>query len=488
MRKLAHSIAQWFSRRLELGDTVRPLLAHPVPPGVNWWYVFGSATLTLFILLAVTGTVLATVYVPSAAGAYGSLQELNQNVPLGWWIRAIHNAAASGMVVMIGVHMTQVFVFGAYKYPRELTWLVGVVLFMLTLGMAFSGQVLRFDLSSYWGISVLVAMVGRVPWIGPWLVRTVLGGPYISGATVSRFFAVHVFFIPGLLVLLIGLHLYLVVKRGISEPPERGQTVDPETYDERYEKLLERGEPFYPRPFWKDGVFSALVVLAVVGIAAYVGPHGPSGAPDPTTLHAVPRPDWYFLPLFALLALVPPSWETAIMLGLPVVLVLALGVVPFVFRGGERAPSRRPGAIVLVTVVWGSLAALLWLGKVAPWSPHMDAWTSAPWTAKYVRHRTPLQLQGAVLVQYKNCRNCHQIGGAGGLRGPSLDGVATRLSRDELVRQIVQGGGNMPAFGQHLTSAEVKALVAYLVTLDGQPSSARSGAKERAGPEVAGER
>ena len=244
----------WFERRLELKSTIGPLLRHPVPRGVNWWYVFGSATLTFFAVQVVTGVILAAFYVPSAEGAYGSLQNLNDHVTLGWLVRAIHNVSASGMIVMIGVHMTQVFLFGAYKYPRELTWLVGGVLFLLTLVMGFSGQILRWDASAYWGVSVLASMVGRVPWIGPFIIRLVLGGSYIGGDTVTRFFSVHVFIVPAVLIGAVGLHLYLVVKRGISEPPKPGETVDPATYDARYEALLEKGEPFYPRAFWKDGI------------------------------------------------------------------------------------------------------------------------------------------------------------------------------------------------------------------------------------------
>lgn len=472
MTRWLRKVGDFFESRLELKETLGPLLRHPVPQGVNWWYVFGSATLTLFLVQIVTGALLAMFFTPSADAAYDSLRFLNQEVALGWLLRAVHNVAGSGMIVMVGVHAVQVFLFGAYKYPRELTWLVGVVLLMLTLVMGFSGQVLRWDSSAYWGVGVLAAMMGRVPWIGPALVRIVLGGPYIGGGTLSRFFSLHVFLVPGLILLFVGAHLYLVVKRGISEPPVPGRLHDPDTYDAHYREELERGEPFYPRPFMKDAVFAGLTVLVVVIVAAIVGPQGPGAPPDPSVLAAKPRPDWYFLSLFALLALVPPSLETVIMLALPVVLVVALAVVPFVYRRSERAPRRRPVSVLAVAGLLGAVGVLTWLGEVAPWAPHMLAWSGTPVPEDMVKSRSPLELQGAVVLQQKDCRNCHALEGRGGLKGPSLDGVATRLSKTELIRQVVQGSGEMPAYGKKLSPAEIAAVVAFLQTLEPQTTAA----------------
>ena len=156
---------------------------------------------------------------------------LDYQHPLGWFLRALHYYAGSGMVVMVLVHMTQVFLHGAYKYPRELTWVVGVFLLVCTLGMFFSGQVLRWDPDAYWGLAVAGSMAGRVPVVGPQVVQLLLGGAIIGGDSLSRFFALHVFVIPGALLLLLGLHLWLVLKCGISAPPVPGQAVDPATYD-----------------------------------------------------------------------------------------------------------------------------------------------------------------------------------------------------------------------------------------------------------------
>ncbi len=195
------SLGRWFDVRLGIGETLMPMLRHPVPRALEgpmgWWYVFGSASLTFLMIQIVTGICLSLVYVPSAEEAYESLLYLDYQHPWGWFLRALHYYAGSGMVVMVFVHMTQVFLQGAYKYPRELTWLVGVLLLACTLGMFFSGQILRWDPDAYWGLAVAGSMAGRVPGAGPEVVRLLLGSDIIGAAALSRFFALHVFVIPG---------------------------------------------------------------------------------------------------------------------------------------------------------------------------------------------------------------------------------------------------------------------------------------------------
>jgi ubiquinol-cytochrome c reductase cytochrome b subunit len=209
----------------------------------------------------------------------------------------------------------------------------------------------------------------------------------------------------------------------------------------------------------------SVVILAVLACAAFFGPYGPNGAPDPTITDASPRPDFYFLSLFALMALLPPWTETAILLvGMPLAIVLLLAV-PLIAPAGEKSWRRRPVAVLSVVLIVLVVTTLATLGVRSPWSPIMDAGTALATPVAYVQGRTPLQLQGALVVQNKQCRNCHSLGGEGGSRGPALDGVATRLTRDQLIRQVIQGGGNMPAYGTNLTPAEVNALVAFLETL-----------------------
>lgn len=469
-------IYKWFDSRLGISDTWMPMLRHPVPRELagplGWWYVFGSASLTLFLLQIVTGIGLSLTYVPSAGQAYESLLYLNYQQPWGWFLRSLHYWSGSAMVVMVLVHMTQVFLHAAYKYPRELTWVVGVGLLLCTLGMAFTGQVLRWDPDAYWGVGVGAAMAGRVPGAGPKIVDLLLGGPIIGADTLSRFFALHVFVIPGLLMLLLAVHLWLVLKKGISVPPVPGELVDPATYDAKYEEELRRGEPFLGEAMLKDIVFSALVVIVVVAIAALAGPKGPSAPPDPTLSGANPRPDWPFLWLFGLLSLSPPEAETAIILTLPVILVVALLAVPFISNRGERAPTRRPMAVLLVVVIYAILGVLTYEGQRSPWSPKMLAWSGDAVPVDMIKSKdralSPVELQGAVVFQNKQCRNCHALEGIGGTRGPDLTDVGARLNRDLLIDQVsngTPGGGNMPAYGKQMSPAEMTALADFLVSL-----------------------
>src|SRR3954462_14075683 len=202
--RLIAKIGGWFDHRLQLAAPIREASEHPVPRNTaSWWYVFGSAALIIFCLQVVTGILLALTYVPSAAEAWNSLQALNHDITLGWFIRALHGWGSNFMVAIVLIHMVQVFLFGAYKFPRELTWIVGIFLLLMTLGMAFTGQVLRFDQDAYWGLGIGASIASRVPIAGSAIVKLMLGGPIMAGPTLSRFFALNVFVVPGTLILLV---------------------------------------------------------------------------------------------------------------------------------------------------------------------------------------------------------------------------------------------------------------------------------------------
>ena len=480
-------IGEWFDERLQLGGVIRESMQHPVPSKTaSWWYVFGSAALTIFGLQVVTGILLALIYVPSAAEAWNSLQYLNHHVTLGWYVRALHGWGSNFMVAVVLIHMCQVFLFGAYKFPRQLTWIVGVFLLLMTLGMAFTGQVLRFDQDAYWGLGIGASITGRVPLIGRQAVHLLLGGPIIAGATLSRFFALHVFLIPGLLIGFVGLHLLLVLKLGINEWPMPGRIVRKATYEKEYNELLQKdGIPFVPGAIWKDMLFSAAIIVAIMICAAYYGPFGPSGYPDPTIVQTIPKPDFFFLWLYAMLALLPPEMETPALLIGPVIVIGFLILLPFLAGEGEKSWRRRPVAVVSLLLVAIALGTFTKLATYSPWSPIMDGWSGAPLPVSFLKGRTPLERQGALVFQGKQCRNCHSIGGSGGLRGPALDSVATTLTRDQLVRQVIQGGGNMPAYGKNLNPAKVTALVSFLETLHpaGRPPARDASQTARQQPE-----
>jgi len=464
---LTGRIGRWFDDRLQLGKPMMETMAHPVPrQTASWFYVFGSAALTIFGLQVVTGILLAILYVPSAAEAWNSLQALNHQVTAGWFIRALHGWGSNFMLAIVLIHMVQVFLFGAYKFPRELTWIVGVLLLLVTLGMAFTGQVLRFDQDAYWGLGIGASIASRVPFIGPAIVNLLLGGPIIGGATLSRFFALHVFVVPGLLIAFVGLHLLLVLKLGINEWPMPGRIVRRATYIEEYHQLTRQdGIPFVPAAVWKDIIFSGLVLLSVAVCAVLLGPFGPSGQPDPTIIQTAPRPDYFFLWLYALLSYLPPASETPILLIAPAIGIAVLIALPFLAGEGEKSWKRRPIAVLTVLLAAVALGSLTHLGGYTPWSPVMDAWSADPIPDGYLKGRTALERHGALVLQFKQCRNCHSLEGTGGQRGPALDGVAVRLTQDQLIHQVVQGGGNMPAYRNNLSPAETTALVAFLETL-----------------------
>jgi ubiquinol-cytochrome c reductase cytochrome b subunit len=461
------NIYDWLEHRLQLEGPIKHEIMHPVPrKTASWWYVFGSASFVLLMLQIVTGILLGLVYAPSAAHAWDSLQVLNHDLPLGWFLRAMHGWGSNFMVAVVLIHMAQVFLFGAHKYPRELTWVLGVFMLLMTLGMAFTGQVLRFDQDSYWGLGIGASIMGRVPFIGGPLVHLMLGGPMINGATLTRFFALHGSVIPGTLLAFTAMHVWMVLKLGINEWPTPGRIVRRETYIAEYTELAHKdGLPFVPGAVWKDLVFSAAILFAVAVCAAVFGPYGPTGTPDPTIIATVPKPDFFFLWLYTVLSFLPPELETPFLLIVPPIAVAILVALPFVAGVGEKSWWRRPVAVFSVMFIAICFGVFTHLGTYTPWSPIMNAWSGAPIPVELLHNRTPLERQGANVLQQKQCRNCHQLGGLGGQRGPALDTVATRLTEDQLIRQVLQGGGNMPAYGAALSPAETTALVAYLKTL-----------------------
>ena len=465
--RLIKTIGEWLDARLQVGATITETAEHRIPrETASWFYVFGSAAFVVFMLQIVTGILLAFIYVPSAGEAWNSLQTLNHQVSLGWFIRALHGWGSDFMVAIVLIHMVQVFLFGAYKYPRELTWIVGVFLLLVTLGMAFTGQVLRFDQDAYWGLGIGASIASRVPVMGPAIVNLMLGGPIIAGATLSRFFALHVFIVPGLLIAFVSVHLLMVIKLGINEWPMPGRLVRKATYIKEYHELVKRdGIRFFPDGMGKDLLFDGFILLAIAACAIYYGPFGPSGPPNPTIIQTVPKPDFFFLWLYAVLSFLPPSMETPALLIGPVVVILGLLFLPFAFGEGEKSWRRRPVAVLTILLVAVALAAFTHLAEHTPWSPVMDAWSGIPIPSEFLHNRTALERQGALVFQVKQCHNCHSLDDQGGKRGPALDAVAVRLTQDQLIRQVIQGGGNMPAYGKNLSPAETTALVAFLETL-----------------------
>jgi ubiquinol-cytochrome c reductase cytochrome b subunit len=458
---MIRAVTGWLDERLGLSETLKPLLDHPVPP-TGWDYTLGSATLVAFIVQVVTGVALAFTYVPTPDHAYESLDFITNTAILGNVVRGVHYWGASAMVLLVAAHAAQVFLVGAFKYPREVNWLSGTLLLVFTFGMAFTGQLLRWNQDAYWAVVVGAAQAARAPVIGDWLTGVLFAGQTVGGATLTRFYATHVFMIPAIVFGLLGLHLYLVLRHGVSEPPVPGRPVNPKTYKQQYQELMHRiGEPFWPDAGWKDVVFALAVGSVVLVLAVVIGPPELGTQADPTNINADPRPDWYFLWYFALLALIPSGIEDWFIIGFPLVLGLLFVLLPFVAPTGERSPLRRPWAIGIVGLFVLSVAVLVGEGSRAPWSPNL---TVQALPSSVTVGLTGSAAQGATLFAQKGCLNCHTISGAGGARGPDLTRAGARLGRSDLTTRILNGGTNMPGYGASLRPDELSALVDFLQT------------------------
>ncbi len=294
LRQRVTAVGEWLEDRTGIAAMVGPMLTHLAPRDARWWYVFGSATLTAFALQIVTGLALAMVYVPGGQEAYQSIRYITEDAMFGNLLRGMHAWGASAMIAMIVLHMTQVFLHGTYKYPREMNWMSGVVLLFLTLGLGFTGQLLRWDANGVWSVVVAAEMAGRTPIIGRTVADFVMAGDTVNGGTLSRFFILHAAILPALLVAGIALHLSLVLRHGIAEMPKAGRPVEPGSYRQEYEARLQKtGVPFWPHAAWRDALIALVVVLAVLGLAWHFGPPEIGGPPDPSNLQTNPHPDWY---------------------------------------------------------------------------------------------------------------------------------------------------------------------------------------------------
>jgi ubiquinol-cytochrome c reductase cytochrome b subunit len=458
LRRLWHLIDD----RTGLKENLGYLLEHKVPPNLGWPYVLGSATLIAFGMQVATGIALATAYIPSTAEAYNSLLFITHEAPLGNLMRGMHFYGAAAMVILVALHAIRTYLYGAYKFPREVNWLTGVVLLGLTLLMAWTGQLLRWDENGVWTVVVGAHVASRFPLIGHEIAYFMLGGQTVGGATLSRFFVFHILFLPLLIMAVVGFHLYLVIHHGISEPPRAGKPVDPATYRSWYERMLaERGVPFWPNAAWRDAVFGVMVVGVVLALAFWFGAVELGGPPDPTRLHANPVPDWYFRWYDALVTLALPELEYAAMCLIPLALTLLAFALPLLANRGERALSRRPWAILAVfflLVTWG------WL-TLASRRPHLAPIVDVePLPAEVVGATTGPIAEGARIYYEKACINCHAIEEYGGLYGPELTHIADRLSPLQIQIRILNGSPNMPPYVDTLTLEELDSLMAFMLS------------------------
>ena len=464
----------WLDGRIDLAGVRRALLDREVPDRLTWWHTLGSATLTVFMVQVVTGVVLATFYAPAPDHAYESIRFLEREVTAGALLRGMHRWGASAMVVLVLAHMIRVFTMGAYKYPREPNWLLGVLLFFLVMGFGFTGYLLPWDQKAYWATQVGTSIAGTTPVIGGFLTKVLRSGSQLGAATLTRFYAFHVLWLPLLLGGVMLLHLALVIRQGIaprsqaleeSAPRRTTDPAYPAYYAEAYAATKRGGTRFWPDIIAKDIVVSLVVVVVLLLLAfAFGAPLEPPA--DPTDSAYVPRPEWYFLPFYQLLKLFPGSMESTIAVGVPSLLVVALLGLPFYDRGSRRNLLHRPLALTSLAIVLGGSALLLG-AAVRDVQPSV-----APETGKAL---ASTERAGRALFQ-RQCAGCHVVGKEkGGDEGPELTDVGSRHSGAWLHSfienpQAFHSDSKMRSFGPPMLShQEIEELSRYLGTLQGLP-------------------
>ncbi|HTY07019.1 MAG TPA: cytochrome b N-terminal domain-containing protein [Gemmatimonadales bacterium] len=467
-------LTRWLDERLDLAGIRRGLLDREVPDRLTWWHTLGSATLTVFLIQVITGIVLATYYAPSPDHAYESIRFVDRQVASGSLLRAIHHWGASAMVVLIIAHVVRVFSVGAYKYPREANWLVGVVLLLVVLGFSFTGYLLPWDQKAYWATAVGTNIGGTTPVVGGYVVTLLRGGAELGAATLTRFYAFHVLWLPMVLGVFVLVHLAVVIRQGIAPLPatlEQGapaRTTDPRYpayYRAAYAGSKRRGVRFWPDIIGKDAAVSLAVVLVIVLLALALG--APLEAPaDPSDTAYVPRPEWYFLPLYQLLKLVPGSLESLVAFGVPTALIVTLLALPFFDTRSKRNLLRRPVALVGLVVILGG-SGLLIGAAVRQAGPAVPPEVGRPLTSR--------ERAGRALFQSEQCTGCHTVAGKGGNQGPDLSDIGLHHSAAWLHSYVedpsrFHPGTKMPSFGPPtLSHEEIEELAQYLSSLRGPP-------------------
>lgn len=467
------SLGDWLDERVGWRAIAREGLDEPIPGGSRWAYVFGSGLLFIFINQAMTGIFLSLYYVPSATDAHKTVEFITKQVAAGAFLRSLHMWGSSAMVVILLLHLGQTFVYGAYKNGRELVWLCGCTLFLLVLGMSFTGYLLPWDQKAYAATAVATNIVSEVPLVGEGLKTLLRGGTDMGTLTLSRFFTLHAFVIPGTIILLVALHVFLFRKAGAAGPP----------VDEATRRALPV-EPFFPRQVWKDFVFGMLVIV-VLGALALTRPAtlGPMANPsDPTYL---PRPEWYYVPVFQWLKYWHGPLTVVGVVLAPSLLFLLLFALPFIDRSPERRPWRRPISIGTLAFVFIGLIALgarshqedqrdpAVRAKLIAQEQSERRFAAEPFRPRLVgtpadvaRKMTPREAKGALLFDSEMCIGCHGPEGKGGadlFALPDID--ATLPGDDQLTSLLKHPNAQMHEGGMEpvtLDGDDLASLTAYL--------------------------
>ncbi len=462
-------IIRWINDRWPLQPVIRWALEEEMPGGASYAYVFGSAVLLLFLLQVVTGLWQLLYFVPTTDRGYSSLNYLRTEIPFGWLIHGLHYWGASAMIILVGLHISQVYIWGAYKNPRQLTWLIGVGNLLLTLALGFTGPVLPWDERGYWEAEVAVSSAGTVPFLGTVARNLLSGGVALGQMTASRFFFLHVAILPGILIAFVVLHLVAFRKSGISGPWDQGRR--------------KRSGPFWPDQVFQDAAVITFIFVILVGLSAYWRPPF-SGPLDVLQTFYVPKPEWYFLFFYQTLKAFHGVLEPIGTIGIPLIITLLFVFLPFYDPGPERNPRRRPVAMIcfFIFIAWViTMAVLGYYSNPAASVPGTPAATTSPAQTASPSPVDPAPQsvegtkRGSQLVATLGCTACHQISGKGGTIGPAFTANLLKgKSRDWLTAQIRNPKSHnpssiMPAFTS-ATDQQVNDIVDFLLSItQGKP-------------------
>ncbi len=467
----------WLNRRTGLDALLSSALDEPIPGGARLAYIFGSGLLFIFLSQIITGIFLALYYVPSADHAHTTVAYITKSVTAGSFLRGLHAYGASAMIVVLLLHLSQTYIYGAYKGRREILWFSGCLLFVLVLGMAFTGYLLPWDQKAYFATAVGTNAVSEVPLIGESLKRLMRGGTDMGTLTISRFFVAHVFLIPACIFALVASHLVLFRAVGAAGP------VSEDPFEPK-----QKPELFYPRQILMDLALTTLLII-FLGCLAFFVPIQLGPAANPADAQYIPRPEWYYLPIFQWLKYWHGAASVVGVLVIPTVLALAVVAVPFLDRGVERRPWKRPIAMGAYIFVMG---ALIGLGLRSKYLDHHDPQvaeqlakqkadeaeymskpfepelSSASLVAANVALADPLAAKGKTIFETHYCTGCHGEGGVGTVAGPPLVGVSAKLNPSQITALLLHPTAKMKAGGMptpDLPPDDMKALVAYISSL-----------------------
>ena len=434
---LFSKIGGWIDRRLHVSDVITDVLYKPLSGGARYMFSLGFVNMFLFANQVLTGIFLMLYYVPSPDGAYDAVKFIQTEVTFGYIVRGMHFWGASLMVASLILHALRVFVFGAYKKPREVMWITGSLLMLLVFAFAFTGYLLPWDQKSYWATVVGTNVAGTAPF-GQIVVRVLRGGAEVSGLTLTRFFTLHTVVLPMVLALVMGAHL-LVLQLVDHTPP----------WDPEKAKVK---APFYPDQAFKDMVAALAVFASMIFLATVFMPHLEAIA-DPSDKTYNPRPEWYFFFLFQLLRYFEGPLEVVGTIVIPNLFILGMLLLPLIDRNPSRDPRHRPFAMTIGGLVIAGYLTLTVLAVLYP-----PGAISAGTVSK-----------GRMLYSKLGCASCHSISGVGGKVGPPLDGVGGRRDRDWLIGhfrepQKLSPGSVMPGY-DYLSKEELGQLTDYMLSL-----------------------